>query len=306
MFARIIVMLATSLALTIAASAAPRLLKVPETCPATGEYAACVDGWIREFDDKSLRVEGEFPRAPRLAVQGRLNGGPVESFTVEINQWRGEIEIGGGVAYLGRSAGNHPVFLTDAGALEVITRKADVWMRSEHLVEAKTWRRLADFVSTSLPLVISSAADIDVWDRKRKLCISAPLNRPGRLKLRPQGCAAHHEMAARVAPRQSPAYTPSRMLSGIVVLATTGRGFHDSLESHEEQATIENGGPVLNAEPFKVKLSTLKRYFPKYVDIGMDANGTFASVFRTEVTHLDVKRINGSVILLVTYHDHSE
>ncbi len=171
-----------------AAHAAP-ILNTIVPCPAT---AAClyVDVFSNPRRESKASVTGPNGLQIFLPVQGRLNGGAPALYTADVyNASEGHAPL---TAYLGRSPANNPLIQTDRGVLEITDGEYDVAPTDIYVIDTAQWKVVDNYLTTDygVSFVFTAGEPAGVWDGERKLCISAPVKKPGLLQLVPKSCVA--------------------------------------------------------------------------------------------------------------------
>ena len=172
-----------------AASAAP-VLNTIVPCPATAAclYANMFEGASRE--KSATMITGPEGLEIFLTMQGRLNGGAPTLYAVNVfNASWGQLPR---VAYLGRSPANNPLIQTDRGVLEIMDADQDLPLSDYYVVDTVQWKVIDRYLQLSYSdiLIFTKGGPATMWDDERKLCVSAPVKRPGPLQILPRGCAA--------------------------------------------------------------------------------------------------------------------
>lgn len=175
---------------------AARLVAVD--CPSAGPYRACLEipFAISEEDAEAGAAAVQTRDADdgtTIFLSGRLAGRRVRVYEVRRNGEHERRLESPPLAYIGRSRENRPLFLTDAGPLEVLSRGFDVtWgnANTREIVVADANRNTATRYVGVVPDPIYEAngGELRVWARTGERCISLPTKRPGRLVLRASGC----------------------------------------------------------------------------------------------------------------------
>jgi hypothetical protein len=168
-------------------------------CPRTGPYRACLEipfkvGEADSTPDSAVVIRTDTTDdAITISLTGRLAGGPTRAYTLRRQGEREPSDLSPSMAYVGRSSGNRPLILTDAGPLEVLSSGFDVtWENatSREIVVADTNRNIATRYIGVIPDPIyeTNGEELRVWARAGERCISLPVERPGRLIERKSGC----------------------------------------------------------------------------------------------------------------------
>ncbi len=128
------------------------------------------------------------PLLKSFVATGRLNGGVAKQFTLNVSHPADHIELS--VAFIGRSKANHPIILTDRGALEVTTEGFDDSYGAETvLIDTANWRIVAAYLDLAGGgYVATTPTDIGSWNEGAAACVEAPTNKPGMLKIKKGGC----------------------------------------------------------------------------------------------------------------------
>ena len=308
-------------------AAEPQIVEATTRCPLFGPHQACLQVSIIPHDPPSGDPYASYDYAPQpsypdpklIGVRGRLNGGPARRFLLRVT--RRDDQIHGPtppeLAYLGQSPADHVVILTMQGSLEILTPRFAPSSLGQVFMDERTWTTLdMRFIeSSSGEIVVTSRDDIGVWDEKRGLCVSGLVPKRERLRIIANGCRArpgsppelgtpeHHRMIVRQtleAPRNlfrlARAYYASRV---------TGIAFDQILElntPHKPAPEPENR--FGNVEPAPLAFDQVKKLFPDDVNEEMEGDGPVSDHYGGMGTGIDIERIKGSHILILTItHD---
>lgn len=295
------------------AHAAPTLNAVFK-CPTKGPNRGCIEATLAR--DGAEGRDGVFPfvelpsEGPQhLRLWGRLAGGDQTEFVLTFDwesAWRPEDRDFPGLAYLGRSPDNNPIVLTDRGPLEITTAGIDLTLSDLYLVDAHRWRIITRlFTPQRGGYVFTSATRIGIWDEQRSLCISAPLKKPGLLRVAPENCAARPAPVAEIEP--APPSTPQE---GLRLLAKTLIGVdpnpsppltEDEQEVIWAQEQAARGRAMGNLIPERTTLRDVQRALPDAPNEEMGDIDRAATRWGGMGVGIDVFRIKGSNVLLIDY-----
>lgn len=242
------------------------------------------------------------PYSKTYTVDGRLNGAPKQRYSFELTGagWRA-------TAYLGQTPGGHALILTDKGVLEILDAEWRATSPPTYIVDERSWKIVGRFFNASgEDPIVTSAKDIGLWDKERKLCISALLEPSRRLRVVEDGCAAR--------PREIPEEDRA--------LEHRERAKRDVLDALRDFAqwykTLATGdmyipqGPsgipsneperhwLGNVEPAPVSLARVRKLLPKVVNDDMSDGVSDKFGGGGGGTGIDIVRIKGARTLIVT------
>jgi hypothetical protein len=167
----------------VAAVLADPILVVPEDCPTSGPQQACL---LLRFDSDPGELPPDDSEAPAiLSVTGSINGQAERSYRLSYHSktktWDDDQRPV--LPYLGRSAQNKPIILTDAGPLVLTQGDLDLATGVQNVVviDERRKRVIAEYKLMDEGPVLATETG-DGWVRRYENCVSAPLKRPGRLR----------------------------------------------------------------------------------------------------------------------------
>lgn len=308
--ALLVALLALTTLFAVDAQAAPPTLNAVLRCPKAGPYRACLDvfmfGSVRAVEEYIT----DYPRESEQRFEvlwGRLNGGPQTRFRVRVyaENWPIASDETPGTAYLGRSADNNPIILTDHGAFEVTTAGVDVDESDFYLIDAKRWKVIDRLLrSYNGEFVFTSATRIGVWDDKRKLCVVAPTKAPGLLRLAAENCSARPKPIAEEESKPTPPSTPQEGFRLIVQTLIGADPIPPPPGDPEEiwaEEQARRGAQMGNLVPERTTLRMVKRVLPDAPNAEMGDVDRVWTRWGGMGVGVDVFRIKGSNVLVINY-----
>jgi hypothetical protein len=313
----------TALAAVQTAAAERPLLLAASECPEWGPNRACLRVEVIPDTRKPKLEDGgyvyeEYPTPRTLPITGKLNNGPARKYRLLVTRRQDDYSssIPPELAYLGQSRAGHSTILTEQGPLEILSKGWTARGRGLWFYDERTWKPLdMDLIGTSSGIaVVTSPAEIGIWDAHRRLCISALLPRRERLRLLDGGCSA---LEGAPPASDSPGYR-DYLANRIAALpfethywiTAWFRGFRigftaqQIIDINTPAHSVDYPNPRGNIEPAPQPLSTIKRVFPRHVNDEMGADDSVSDHFGGAGTGIDIERIQGSHILLITIvHD---
>lgn len=311
------------LAQATARAAEPPLIEAATVCPMFGPNRACLTTPMIPFripahDDDHDVDESERPDYPDpklFDIRGRLNGAPPQAFRLQVVRHKGAevTPFPPSIPYLGQSPAGNIIILTTKGQLEILSRGFAVETYGHDYIDARTWKFLnLKIITAPGDLVVTSPANILIWDNDRGLCISALFQKRERLRLVPGGCRARPGAPPAFG---SPAYR--RMLFQEIARFPrelrrqayaryaawrTGLKADDILELNWPSPKEEDED--LFSEPYPMPLARLKELYPNEVNDEMEYAGPISDHYGGAGTGISIHRIRGTHILFVSIvHD---
>jgi hypothetical protein len=172
----------------------PDVLSGLTSCPTDGPHRGCAPV-VLPFERRSDLRNDEDARTTTVIyrLRGRLNGEPLNAFTLQISK-TDDGSYFYPIAYVGRSAKNRPILLTDKGTLEIRDPFVDISEDANVIIVDESSEKVLAryFEAGSAAIEMTDAGQIQARNDNGKWCVEAPQRRPGLLDSRPGPC---HQMS---------------------------------------------------------------------------------------------------------------
>lgn len=226
-----------------------------DDCPTSGPYLACLTiplQWIERASKGATYRKRRGDNEPVL-LRGRLAGGAPQVFRLTSFAGNAAGTDLGTVAYLGRTAANQPIILTNRGPLEIEAPFIDAReLPGLVVIDETRWRIVARYLDIAKgEYVVNSAQDIAVLDFERGVCIVAPRRRPGPLVVAKGKCKAREPLGDGL--------TLDRRVSGNV-----SSSFPDQIERFPHELGLVFADPVSFGDPVRVNGARILLTQPQY------------------------------------------
>lgn len=316
-----------ALSQTTALAAEPQTIEATTRCPLFGPNRACLQVSVipydpppgSAYDSYDYTPQPDYPDPNFISVRGHLNDGPARRFRLKVKRREDEFHswMPPELAYLGQSPADHTVILTMQGPFEVLTPHFAPSRTIQVFMDERTWKFLdMQFIqSSSGEIVVTSRDDIGVWDEKRGLCVSGLVPKRERLRMIRNGCRARPEPAPKLGTPEHGRMivrdvldTPRnffRLANAFYASRVTGIAFDQILELNAPyKPAPEPENRFGNVEPAPLPLNRVKKLFPNDVNEEMEIDGPVSDHYGGMGTGIDIERIKGTHILILTVtHD---